>query len=487
MDLDRNHDTQTPHLAVRLPEIVANIVPFLPKSDLISCTLINSTWEQEARIPLLVLSQFLIDPQNITHHQEISSVRGNSARNVGVVEFRNLSRGGPCGNFISAHGHKVNRLVTRLPPPDVEWPQFFETLSNSFPNLTSVAFVFNRLDYTDSPPSRTIFSKVKNLAICNYNPSDFEGTQQILSTQLAPLFPNLVALWCQRICPSVVRSFLKFAPTLTILTLINIPLIDPIQENTVNLTRLEIGLDSNPNRFAQSVTAMLKISSGTLENLRLSRVPNIEPFVVQNCIQFIILFPILPRLRVFELVHNDFATRLGDNTNSQVTPAINLQFVRGSAETKLPYAEQFPVLETLRVLKGASSRNDKLTDQDFFEASMGFLYNSFLHSTNTKCLTLKNLVIPFQEECGEKFKFFDIFHIFDSRKSFGGFEWKDTTADVLERVIDVFPNLIQLEKKDKPGSKSKGRGQGFVGKCLASIFGLFRMITSFFPNLTHME
>ncbi|OXA61414.1 uncharacterized protein LOC110841918 [Folsomia candida] len=152
MDLDRNHNNENPHLAVLLPEIVANIVTFLPKSDLISCTLINSTWEQEARKRLLVQSQFILDAQNIAHHQEISSVRGNYARNIGVVEFPNLSRQGPCGNFISTQGHKVKRLAALLLPPDVTWPQYFETLSNSFPNLTSVALAINHLYDTDSPP-----------------------------------------------------------------------------------------------------------------------------------------------------------------------------------------------------------------------------------------------------------------------------------------------------------------------------------------------
>ncbi|OXA62689.1 uncharacterized protein LOC110842374 [Folsomia candida] len=416
MDLDSSHpNKENPHQAVILPQIVANIVTFLPKSDLISCTLINSTWEDEARLPLLFLSQFILDAQNIAHHEEISTVRGNSARNIVVSEFPNLSREGPCGNFFSTHGHKVKRLETRLLQPDVKWSQFFEILSNTFPNLTAVTLFIDHTtpNYTEFPPKIAVFSKVKQLAI--YMPSNFMDED--------------------RIRQSVVESFLNFAPTLTSLTLINIPLVGPIRENTVKLTRLEIGHDFIYNLLPPSITAMLKMSSATLVNLRFSRVSNIEPSVVRNYEQLLILFPILPKLRVFELVHNDFSTRLG---GTMVTRAINLTFENGSAVTKLPYAEQFPVLETLRVLKGVSSQNDKLTEQQFFEASVSFLYNSFLHPSNTPCLSLRDLAIP-DPEGEEIFKFFNVLECVCEKGFYHGecFVLKDP-SEVLERA--VFPN-----------------------------------------------
>ncbi|XP_035713818.1 uncharacterized protein LOC110855949 isoform X2 [Folsomia candida] len=445
MDLDNNHDNENPHLAVKLPEIATNIVTFLPKSDLISCTLINSAWEQEARKRLLFLSHFILDAENVAHHQEISSVRGNSARNIGVVEFPNLSREGPCGNFISTHGHKVNRLETRLLPPDVTWPQYFETLSNSFPNLTSVVLLIDNLDNTDSPQNRVFFPKVKNLAI--YTPWNFMKPQEILSTQLAPLFPNLVTLFCQRIRQSVVESFLHFSPNVTSLILINVPLFDPIRENTVKLTRLEIGHDYIHTLLPAGLTAMLKMSSGTLETLSLARVENIDPSKVRNDKRLLVCFPILPKLRVFEIVHNDFSTKLEGKVSPQATPAINLKFEKGSAQTKLPYAEQFPVLETLRFWKGASSRKEKLTEQEFFEGVVSFLYNSFLHSTNTPCESLRDLAIPLKEDRDEKFKVFDVSESAESKEVDvqGGFEWKNV-GEFLDRLDDVFPNLVHLYK-----------------------------------------
>ncbi|OXA61483.1 uncharacterized protein LOC110859789 [Folsomia candida] len=446
MDLDRNHDNENPHLAVLLPEIATNIVTFLPKSDLISsCTLINSTWEHEAR-KRFALSWFLMNAENVAQRQEMSSVWENYARNIAVSEFPNLSREGPCGNFISTHGHKVKRLQTRLLPSDVTWPQYFETLSNSFPNLTSIALVFDNLDDTDSPQkNRVFFTKVKHLAI--YTSSDFEGTQQILRTQLVPLFPNLVTLLCQTICPSVVRSFLKNAPTLTSLTLINTVLVGPIREHVVKLTRLEIGNSLFPAFLEPTLSAFLEISSGTLEYLRVTLVANIDPHLVRNYNGLDIFLPILPKLRVFELVHNDFATRLKGSTNSLVTPAVNLKFEGSSTETRLIYAEQFPVLETLRILKGVPSQNDKLTEQEFYEASVSFLYNSFLHPSNEACLSLRDLVIPFRAR-GEMFKFFNVLECLSENGKC--FKWKDP-SEVLKRVIAVFPNLIQLETEDFGG------------------------------------
>lgn len=128
-----------------------------------------------------------------------------------------------------------------------------------------------------------------------------------------------------------------------------------------------------------------------------------------------------------------------------VIPRILLKFCEGKSTCRLNYSIQFPVLEMVRISRDNKSQyfGERLTEQEYFETSVSFLYNFFLHGTNSRGLSVKYLDVPFPP--GDKFRLTTNAIGCECRKGFCEcFEWKDS-SEFWDRVVTVFPNLVSYQ------------------------------------------
>lgn len=428
---------------------MGRIATFLPKSDLLTCTLINTAWETEIRKRILALSRWAITEHIIACSQNHLKVRKNCPRSIELFELDKYLTVDAFVDFISENGHKIKTLETGLTLPNPAWPRYLESLSNSFPNMTSLVLNLTLRDDAESisetqfPPETYSFSKVKELEICSYFPSDgtrpgeLDALFSSIIPQFAPLFPNLVALSFADVGDSVVQNCIDLFPTLTRLKFVSMELTVPLRQNVLNLTRLEIG------HYFQSRTgfsALLKIASATLEYLTFCEVPNLDPLRRPRGSEYLLLLPILPRLRVFEFVQNQ-CTEREMYQNSNMIPGLFLQFVGVDSTTKRwEYRVHLPVLETIRILRAEMSSCDKaedrMTEQEYFEANVSFLYDFFLHESNSPGLSVKQLDVPFPP--GDKFRLVTVTEC-ECGREIGLCE----CFEFWDRVVAVFPNLVR--------------------------------------------
>ncbi|XP_035711076.1 uncharacterized protein LOC118436667 [Folsomia candida] len=440
------------HLAVKLPEILRKIATFLPNSDLLTCTLINTTWEAEVRHRLLTLHRLSLTPENIIDSDKIITTRGNHPTNIDLHQFPNLSS---CADFIYKNAHRVKTLTIRFVFPDPTWLQYLHFVSQSFPNLTTLKLTLispqstifdNSVPSLKLPPKpNSSFFKVKKLGIISYHVPGKSADQDALIASILPqfvsLFPNLVTLSCLEIGQLIVQNFLNCSPSMTCLALKYVALKDPMRLKVAHLTHLDLGfLGFTP---ASCLTAILKIISGTLRHLKFSQVRNTTPTL--NSLRSPILVPIMPQLRVFELVQNQFRDREGYR-DSPLRPDLILKFEAGGSKKRILYDVQFPALETVRISREIEKSYDdpdeeKMPEQDFFETSVSFLFEYFLHENNSQGLSVKRLDVPFPP--GDRFRF-----VPGVKCECGGgrfctcFEWQDS-SEFWDRVVAIFPNLVR--------------------------------------------
>ncbi|OXA47545.1 uncharacterized protein LOC118437458 [Folsomia candida] len=452
MDLHGDHDNVNPHLTVSLPEILARITTFLPKSDLLSCTWINTTWEHEIRKRLLPLSRLFLTPQDLTQAHNIITTRGNCPHTFRLHKFEYIAQ---IREIIC--GHKVKILKTDFVLPNSSWSEHLESLAKTFPNLTTLKLCVslwpwdeNSVDESELPPKTgTFFVKVKTLQISSYGVLEDEDIAQIetifrtITPQFMPLFPNLNSLSFLGSSQPVMETLLEFTPTLTSLTLINTGIEVPIKPTFSHLTCLELGDETVT--YSSGFSNLLKITAGTLEKVKFSEIHNITPFeVFCNFVYDAIDFPIMPKLRVFEFAQNQCTDR-DEYKNSVVMPRIGFRFEGGDPTKILNYEVQFPVLETIRISKAKPEMIDDteniLTEREYFETSVSFLYRFFLHESNWQGLTLKRLDVPFPP--GDRFRVVTETDCECGRGDYGScecFEWRDS-SEFWDRVAAIFPNL----------------------------------------------
>lgn len=237
----------------------------------------------------------------------------------------------------------------------------------------------------------------------------------------------------------MLEHLLNFAPTLTSVFMNSPKLPSPVKLNLANLTRLE---------FAQcwartsDLPKLLLITAGTLQHLKLYATENADPSdpIHRFCIHSI-HFPIMEKLKIFEIVQSQVTNR-NIYGNCLVSPAIRFKF-QNSGERRLDYPVQFPVLETIRISKMeldphfSNFGNNVLTKQEYFATSKAFLYNYFLHESNSKGLTVKKLDIPYPP-CFNKG--------IGGERCLAFCDCIETgeISEFWDRVIAIFPNLVRF-------------------------------------------
>ncbi|OXA47256.1 hypothetical protein Fcan01_18036 [Folsomia candida] len=247
--------------------ILAKVMPFLPPSDLVTCTFINTGWEIEARNRLLTQKWITLTPQNITDSLNIINVRNNRPRNLYVTTFE-YSCGPEVTHFLSNHGHHLINLKIHVSTHfDPKWPQYLEYLSTHLPNLTKLRIVlitWGEITFTNfsPPPGKScVFWKVRKLGM--ESPTWASSAHLV---KILPLFPNLGALSAEGIDPTVLDKFLTGGNS-------NLNLPGPIQR-TPSITRLELSkLSDNISHYS----GILKTVSETLEGIKLFRLFNASP------------------------------------------------------------------------------------------------------------------------------------------------------------------------------------------------------------------
>ncbi|XP_035702476.1 uncharacterized protein LOC118433998 [Folsomia candida] len=244
-----NSNNASPHTLLLLPEILAKIVTFLPNSDLISCTLINTAWEQEVRKRLHVVRRLVLTPTNLVKYEEVNTRGENFPRNIALYDFKNLSFQGPLASLIFKHGHKVKTLNIDFVLPNNKWPQYFESVAKAFPTLNSLKLNVSLTKEDNSnqgssfyesylPPRPYSFPKLTKLEISSFQ-EEVKAILVSMTPQFIPLFPSLVALSFTGIYHP---DLLNLAGTLTSLKLINVDFATaPRTQNLANLTRVELG------------------------------------------------------------------------------------------------------------------------------------------------------------------------------------------------------------------------------------------------------
>lgn len=435
---------------------------FLPKSDLLTCTRTNSMWEKEARLRLLAHTRLRLTARNIQHHQDIVAVRGNCPKQLDLIRFRNLSREAAFADLIAKTGHNISHVNVALPLPNPTSRQYLEHLANSFPMLTTLKLTlcprkFAIYPYlTKSPSNLPNFAKLRKLVILSSSKRkgrakvDFQFVQRI--PDLVSLFPNLKSVSCffggQSIPETLVNSFFL---KLMSLRIINIAIRTPNTPNVERLTRLEVG-DYLRNRHLLS--QVLNIVAKNLQYLKISEVNNSNVYPVTD-IRFEkeIVLPVMPNLKVFEFLQNSAVRRKKWKSNVY-TPHIGLKFVGSSDadnDPRIVYGEQFPVLRKIKIstrdpneethcYTASLTPRNVLREQEFFETSVSFLFNSFIHRSNSRCLTLKELDVAFPPE--------DHFSLLEMKKCKCGdqphscysYEWRPASY-FWEWVIAMFPNV----------------------------------------------
>ncbi|XP_035700872.1 uncharacterized protein LOC118433244 [Folsomia candida] len=240
---------------------------------------------------------------------------------------------------------------------------------------TKAIHSMNRTSRQDRIPSRNSL----NSKSVRSKEEEIKATLVSMMPQLIPLFPNLVTLSLLKIYHP---DLLNFAGTLTSLRLINVDILPaPMPQNLSNLTRLELG---NNWGGPPGCSALLKMAASTIEHVKLFALQNYGLFrSLPDIIEHnAIVFPIMGKLRDFEVMLNPTGKGYRE---PHVTPCICLKFEGADSFRRLDYEVQFPVLEMIKISReDICGYRSTLTEQEYFETGASFLYNSFLHESNSR-------------------------------------------------------------------------------------------------------
>lgn len=290
---------------------------FLSTPDLITCTLINTDFEIEARKRLLAqkwvrfpAKKLPLSPQSETTPYNITHFAGYNPRNLLIQNFK-FSCPSILTNFLSSHAHHVVNLKILLPLRDPKWRQYLEYLSTFLPNLVSLqiqVITLGGLNCPDFiPPSHKprVFWKVRKLGLTS---STWAQSGKLVD--ILPLFPNLASLSSDGIDPAVLEKFLHRGPSTQV-------------GPRVTMTRLEL---SDPSFDLGHFSVILNIVAGTLESVKFFGMDNCPPHWLMN--ETGVAFPTMPRLKVFAVRLSPNSFRMITSGCSVVMPRLRLRFGR---------------------------------------------------------------------------------------------------------------------------------------------------------------
>ncbi|OXA49213.1 uncharacterized protein LOC118436675 [Folsomia candida] len=452
-----------PHLAVTLPEIVREIVSFIPNHDLCkNVTLVSRGWEDAARKLLVSRVRVNLTPQNMASYLELTKIRGNHNKRVflSYFNFENLSpeESNLLENFTSTATAPITELRLDYFPYGAIHP-FVVSLFSHCPKLEFVSFAprpFKIPTIKSSHPKGVSFPKVEKFEIfMTPDYSDFDEFMNSLSLtdflEIVSIFPNLKTLRCGTLPENIVEYFLsdKASTSEISVRLRNMGTPISIQNRSLFLTRVEfkVGLLNNSANYA----VILAIFADQLEKLKLTAEYNLprKVFDMNNAqVLLTITFPeVLPRLKCLA-IGIPKNSRFG-SPGRRMVPGLNLKF--GG------YSTQFPSLEKLVLSKVGEceiryrSQDDELGEQEWFEVWAGFLSKYFLKG---ECLTVRDVRTP--SPPGKRVGF-RLFQKVGGARNTDNLVWEvGDYSDFYERISTTFPNL-RWETFEGVNSEKGGR------------------------------
>lgn len=223
----------------------------------------------------------------------------------------------------------------------------------------------------------------------------------------------------------------------------------------INVRKLELG---HCFLTMTNLPSVLKTVAISLEHFTLSEVKNFRPIFIKSFFgedNPTIVFPVMAKLRVVEFLQaQDKDNRL--ENNALVVPNIKLKFEGSTDVIRLNYNVQFPIIKSIRISRDEKCRmfssryacNVRLTEEEYFEASVSFLYDSFLNESNSTSGTVKQLDVPFPS--GDRFRLVGVMecHCEKYATSCRCFEWRKS-SHFWDRVLAIFPNVRRYQAMEK--------------------------------------
>ncbi|OXA48753.1 uncharacterized protein LOC118436984 [Folsomia candida] len=437
------------HLALSLPEIIGRVTGFLPNSDLLTCTRLNSVWEGAARKHLR--ARITITTEHLLRYLETILVRSNHHKRM---EF--CYNGGPeFVKFLQNAGKLDHLILTITLDKDLScWDGIFSSLKLAGTSLTSLLLRPVCLKpYTPHPSSiLRVLTREKNLtlpAITRLSMVPFPLRKYPalgnIYSRLAPLLPNVDTIRLQ-FCEQSELEFLLCArsapapapapfPKLTSLSVTHCfserILIDAFETAVAPpwaLTRLEFDV-RNDKKIIGPI--LLRNYSAGLEYVHICKVRNLV--LPEGRDPTVLHVPVMRNLKVFKVTRNRGTCEAGGGVKFQFEtedPA--------DGGKKINYAKQFPVLQTIRI--GCAGKVRETEADTWFESVAHFLYEVFAPGNGVVCETLEDLDVPLP--LGEKFK------LRGAKGTRCGIKqgvcdcWEWERSDVfLGRLTATFPNL----------------------------------------------
>lgn len=282
---------------------------FLPTCDLTTCTFINTGWEIEARKRLLTRKTVTLTPNNITLPGTIIPLRGgNRFRNLYMTNFL-YSCPTILTDLLSSHAHHVVNLKLHLPLADPNWREYLVHLLTFLHNLGTLHITvvsYRGLIYPKFLPlsqQPRHFWKVRKPEM---DSSTWPESSKLV--EIVTLFPNLNVLSSDGIEPAVLHKFLHRGPP-------------TLAGPRVTITRLEL---SDPHFNLGHFSEILQIVAETLESLKFFGMDNCPPHWLMN--QASIVFPAMPRLKVFGIRQSPASFRMMSSQCSVVMPRLKFKF-----------------------------------------------------------------------------------------------------------------------------------------------------------------
>ncbi|XP_035711249.1 uncharacterized protein LOC118436763 [Folsomia candida] len=208
-----------PHLAVTLPEIVREIVSFLPNHDLReNVTRVSRRWEDAARKRLISRVCVTLTPKNMAGYLEQTNIRGNHHKCVFLSEFNFEDLSHEESNLLENFTYRATPLITELHldyfPHELFIHPHVATLFSHCPKLEFVSFspkTFRIPTMKSSLSSGVSFPTVRKFKI-GYN-SGIDAVLKTLSAtnflQIVSIFPNLKILRGETLPQHVLEYFLS--------------------------------------------------------------------------------------------------------------------------------------------------------------------------------------------------------------------------------------------------------------------------------------
>ncbi|XP_035713822.1 uncharacterized protein LOC118438134 [Folsomia candida] len=511
---------QTCHLISDLPETISKIMGFLSTPDLESASLVNSTWEEAALKHVLVRNPVEIHLHNVTEPEELVPLATLSPPNVKILIHDLNYWTGPnveilaqkIDLFSSLNFSSVTKLSLVLPLDASSHhvaSRMVKLFEKSSTNLRSLEFQLLLINHEDGLSSgehlfpdsviphgkklvnlalhletvqdRTmnrwpavisliirilkIFCKVGNLSLSNL-PGGLLSEDSVTLPRLKSisLERNINVTHLQK---SYAAQFFKFET--------------PLKPNFATIIRLEF------NVCNKDVVELFRLLAPQLEHVCISGVRNVTPDITPSIFPVEhINVPILPKLKVFEILRQEIVISCTDNRAKWFRPDLYLNFETGSDYVKLSYDIQFPILEKLVVRVVPQNMflpfellniMKKPCENLQFEATMLFLYETFLAEDLEPCGTLRNLdiSIPMRVGVGRRMKMRRRCGCDDEVEICKCWGWKENGTDFYSRIATIFPNVdygvlergrrsVRMAKLIELGVTFGGEG-GICGDC----------------------